>query len=390
VDERGARLREGFIRFSLPEPASPPSARGGPGPPSRWSELAGPLPLLDANPFTREDLPTELPPGGIEVWADVPEHLPTNRVPVLLRAGRETSIRLLAPDPHPLEIRTFDSATGAPIEGVLVVSLTELERRGLDPRWSVPIGLGAGVRTNARGRARLRRLAPRPQRLELHRSGYALRRAEPVDVDGALALPLHPLETDTSASIRVAGPDGDPLEGAAVGLVVEGAESARWARVDADGIARFGGLPAGTALVHLPDWPALRRARGWHSADSGASLVRAQLDRRALHLEPGRHAKATLGFLSDTDDGGTLAGTVRGLGGGPVPHVGVLLRSDDEAFGVAAVTNEGGDFEISGLPPGAYRLEAGGTHQEVAIQRGGTHIAVTWVTPRAEATKPAR
>lgn len=389
VDERGTPMRDGTLQFSFG--TTGPFTRSGfdRARLDRWRELADPLPLVDANPFERDDLPTELPPGGIDVWADVPGHLPTDRVPVLLHAGRDTSIRLVAPDPHPLEVRAFDSATGDPIAGVLVVSLTELERRGLDPRWSVPIGIGAGARTSSQGRARLRRLAPRPQRLELHRSGYALRRAEPVAVDGSLALPLHPLETDTRASIRVAGPDGDALEGAAVGLVVAGAESARWARVGADGLARFGGLPAGTALVHLPDWLALRRARGWHSADAGLSEVRAQLDRRALHLEPGAHAEATLGFLSDADDGGTLAGSVRGLDGEPVPRAGVLVQPRDATFGIAALTDAGGHFEISGLPPGAYRLEAGGTHQNVKIERGATRITITWVTARPDRTTAA-
>ena len=368
VDERGSLLRDGELRFSV-------GASGL----SAWREFTDPLPLVDSNPFAWDDLPAISPPGGIEVWAEVPGHIPTDRVPVLLRAGRDTSIHLVAPAPHPLEVSTFDSLTGAPVSGVLVVSLTELERRGLDPRWQTPAEVGAGARTDREGRALLRRLAPRPQRLELHRSGYRIRRAEPVEVDGRLSLPLHPLETDTRASIRVAGPNGEALEGAVVGLVVEGAEAARWARVDEHGLARFPGLPAGTALVHLPDWLALRRARGWQSASGEPSRVRAQLDRRALHLEPGSHAQATLGFLSESASGGTLKGRVRGLDGEPVARAEIVLRRWDATFGIAAVADARGEFWISGLPLGDYRLESGNTHQEIAIAAGTIHATITWL-----------
>jgi hypothetical protein len=378
VDERGRRARDGVLQFAFQGADLLSESGFDPARHSQWRELAEPLSLVDSNPFERDGLPTELLRGGIEVWAEVPGHIPTDRVPVLLHAGRNTSIRLVAPDPHPLEVHAFDSSTGAPVSGVLVVSLTELERRGLDPRWHVPLGIGAGARTSALGRAILRRLAPRTQRLELHRGGYEVRRAEPVDVDGLLSLPLHPLETDTRASIRVAGPDGEALEGAAVGLVVEGAEAARWARVGADGLARFSGLPAGTALVHLPDWLALRRARGWQPAEAGLSHVRAQLDRRALQLEPGRRAKATLGFLTETDGGGTLRGRVRGLGGEPVPHAEVVLQHRNAAFGIAAVSDAAGDFAIAGLPPDDYRLTAGGAHHDVEIATGTTRVSVTW------------
>ena len=381
TDERNTRLRDGALRFSFRPPDRLARTGFERAPLSRWRELTEPLPLAAANPFLRDDLPTELLPGGLEVWAEVPGYVPTDRVPVVLRPGRDTSIRLVAPDPHPLAVRAFDSETGAPLSGVLVVSLTELERRGLDPRWQVPLGVGAGARTDRSGQARLRRLAPRTQRLELHRDGYEIRRAEPVEVGGTLALPLHPLSGGSDVTVRVAGPDGDPLEGAAVGLVAPGAESARWTRVDAEGLARFRGVPAGTALVHLPDWAALRRARGWHGFDRGLSEVRAQLDRRALELEPGTHADATLGFLAATNRGGTLAGTVRGIGGEPVVGAGLLLRAGDESFGIAAVSDERGEFRISDLPEGRYRLQAGGTRHDVEITAGTHRIAVTWVGP---------
>lgn len=389
VNERGERVRDGELRFSfrwteLLKRSGADRARL-----FRWRELAEPQPLADANPFERNDLPTELLPGGILVWADVPGYIPTDRVPVILRAGRDTAIRLVTPDPHPLEVEAFDSETGAPVEGVLVVSLTELERRGLDPRWSEPTGRDAGARTNSEGRARLPRLAPRPQRLELQRSGYEIRRAEPVEVDGSLALPLHPLKTGSRATIRVSGPNGEALEGAAVGLIVEGAEAARWERVGADGFAHFTGLPAGNALVHLPDWLELRRARGWHSADGGLSQVRAQLDRRALKIDSTSAARATLGFLSDSDHGGTLRTRVVGLDGEPVAGVGALLKRQDGSFGIAAVSDDRGEFAIFGVPPGNYLLDAGGTHQEVVITKGSTRATITWLSARKARDSPA-
>jgi len=382
VNERGERIRDGELRFSFRGADLLTSSGADLARLLRWRELAEPQPLADANPFERNVPPTEQLPGGIVVWAEAPGYIPTDRVPVVLRTGRETAIRLVTPDPHSLEVRAFDSETGEPVEGVLVASLTELERRGLDPRWSEPTGRGAGARTNSEGRAWLPRLAPRPQRLELQRSGYQIRRAEPVQVDGSLALPLHPLKTGSRATIRVSGPNGEALEGAAVGLIVEGAEAARWERVGADGFARFTGLPLGNALVHLPDWLALRRARGWHAPNGGLSQVRAQLDRRALEIDSTSAAQATLGFLSDSDHGGTLRVRVLGLDGNAVAGVGALLKRPDGAFGIAAVSDDRGEFAIFGVPPGNYLLDAGGSHQEVVMTQGSTRATIDWLTDR--------
>jgi hypothetical protein len=301
-----------------------------------------------------------------------------------MRRGETSSVRLVVPDAHQLEVRTFDSETGTPISGVLVVSLTELERRALDPGWEVPVLVGAGARTNARGLAVLRQLSHRPQRLEAHGSGYALRHAEPVEVDGALALPLRRLDASGTLEVRVAGPDGAALEGAAVGLVVANAEAARWERVGARGVAVFEGVPPGDALVHLPDWLALRRARGWHAPGEGLANVRAQLDRRSALIEPGEVAQVALGFLSPDAAGGSLDGSVHGLDGRPVPRAGVVLQSPDAAFGIAAVADGRGEFEITGLPPGGYQLLAGGTRQAVEITRGTTRVAVTSVKAGSE------
>ncbi|MGI9430621.1 MAG: carboxypeptidase-like regulatory domain-containing protein, partial [Myxococcota bacterium] len=79
---------------------------------------------------------------------------------------------------------------------------------------------------------------------------------------------------------------------------------------------------------------------------------------------------------------GTLRVRVVGLDGEPVARVGALLRRPDGSFGIAAVSDERGEFAIFGVPPGTYLLDAGGTHQEVVMTQGSTRATITWLSAR--------
>ena len=150
---------------------------------------------------------------------------------------------------------------------------------------------------------------------------------------------------DAAIAVRVEGPDGQPLPGAAV--EIRGSGGARSAPTGADGTAELAGIPAGTYEVRVrpPGLPPLRAVR-------------------AIEVAPGGRAATTCRVPAFD---GEIAGRVLDEKGSPVAGIEVEARPigvsrNEGSFvpegTVPAPAATGADGAMTGAAPRATRLSA--------------------------------
>ena len=138
-----------------------------------------------------------------------------------------------------------------------------------------------------------------------------------------------------------------PLPGATV--AVSGENVSRTAVTDRHGDYRFDDLPQGEYRVQVEFAPKFVPKVAGLVVETG----RTTLHNVELRLAPG--AASTRDYRERSQQG-AIAGTVRDTGGGVLPGVTVRVLGPATTRGVT--TNSRGEFRFSGLPSGAYRIEA--------------------------------
>jgi len=255
-----------------------------------------------------------------------------------LRARTSTQ-RFIGPDPIDLELRLAAERAlvvevrderGKPVIGA------EIEVRGADP-------LPKGARTGKDGFARPTGLGAGPLRVTARASGYDETTASIGSSETRVRIVLRRLGTLT---VTVIDPDGRGAEGATVSIAGGLLSVPRSTTAGKDGIARIGGLAAGSydlratkgMLVAAPDIGVLL-ARG---ADATARLV----------LVAGRSL-----LVHVVDDEGRVV---------PSAEI-VVVEGGISPFPLLATTDSKGDATISPIAPGAAAL---GAHATGYVPRG--------------------
>ena len=272
----------------------------------------------------------------------------------------------------------LDDATGAPVPRAVV----KLETKAADPSDAV-------AWTDDRGGFTFSRVPPGRYSLSAQRDGYdmarfgTVSREQPPEVlslataeDRRVTLRMRPVG---SISGTVTGPDGDPLAGANISLLVPGYNRRKpryWgshgAQTDARGRYRIGGLPAGKyVLAASAQWqrPAAMAevVRGQAPEESKyAPLFYPNADRiaaaTAIALGPGKNLEG-FDFQLSPQPVGKLAGKViLPADAGPTAQVTVQVSDADQSvpgtsMGIG-VNPADGAFEVNGLLPGRYLVSA--------------------------------
>ena len=301
----------------------------------------------------------------------------------------------------------LDDATGSPVPRAVV----KLETKSAEPSDAV-------AWTDDRGGFAFSRVPPGQYSLYAQRDGYEMTRfgtvsrEQPPEVlslapaeDRHVTFRMRPVG---SISGTVTGPDGDPLAGVNVSLLVAGHNrrkprygQSQGAQTDARGRYRIGGLPAGKYVL---------MANGqWQVAAAMAEVVRGQAPEEARYApqfypNADRIAAATPIVLPpaknlDGFDFQLLPQPVSRVTGklvlpadtGPNPGIMAMIREEDDvvpgsSLG-AGVNPADGTFEFNGLLPGRYVVSAvlnGQTRQYRGVERVEVGRAPAQVTVRLE------
>jgi len=272
----------------------------------------------------------------------------------------------------------LDDATSAPVPRAVV----KLQTKSADPSDAV-------AWTDDRGGFAFSRVPPGPYSLTAQRDGYEMTnfgtvsREQPPEVlslaaaeDRRVTLRMRPVG---SISGTVTGPDGDPLAGANISLLVAGYDRRKpryWqqhmTQTDARGRYRIGGLAAGKyILMANAQWqrPAAMAevVRGQAQEESKyAPLFYPNADRIAaatpIVLAPGKNLEGFDFQLSPQPVGKIAGKVILPADAGPNAQIMVQIREEDQSvpgssMGVGA--NQGdGTFELNGILPGRYLVSA--------------------------------
>jgi protocatechuate 3,4-dioxygenase beta subunit len=268
--------------------------------------------------------------------------------------GGDGSRPAAAPSAPSLEVVVTERG-GAPLEGALVTAFPEASapRAALLPREA------RSVFTGRDGRARLDRLPPGPWRVRVHARSLVTRTLRRVSA-GPLAVTLERGGVVTGTVVSSAG---RPIDGARVVLAGDGP------------------LPSGfsedaTRNVAVSDARGAFRLEGIGPSPETLSV---RATGHAVAERPGVNAGERVEFV--LFPGATLQGTVRDDAGRLVEGA-LVIAAADRPWGEeppSARTDRQGRFEMAGVTPGEYALEA----REGGRAPGFGRVVVA---PEAEAT----
>jgi hypothetical protein len=334
VDERGERLSEGTVSFRVPDTKE--LMKRGMSPLRYLTDRF----LADANPALLTDLPDDADGLPVEAVACAPGLASPPEV-FTVALHRTTAVRLVAAKGGgSAEVRVVESDSEAPIAGATVVSLTELDRRGLraDELRGTP-GPGSAV-SGPDGRCVLTGLAGGTHAIEVDAPDHLRGRTD--WTAGPLVVRLDRAVGAGSVTVSVTGPDGKPAAGIKVAL----ARSGRTATTGADGRALLDSVPAGDQYVRLelPDGPGLD---AW-AAKMGDGLVMLA----EVEVEPGGHYAAELGCRSGT---AAVEGRLVTESGAPIASARVSAFVNLAI--VEAVSDRDGVVRFANLPDGTIQPE---------------------------------
>ncbi|MDG1050760.1 MAG: hypothetical protein P8R46_11190, partial [Planctomycetota bacterium] len=261
----------------------------------------------------------------------------------------------LAPAPG-LRVRVVEAGTQRPVEGARVFLAEETERKSLG-RWRLrdtPAHASTKTRfaeTDASGHAVLQLPKKRPLILFANADGFPA--GEFLEVSGEEEVVLE-LNRGATVAAEVVDMNGNALEGVEVSMRsqrVEGGSGSprRVARTDELGVALFEHVEAGVATVRVePPRMRPRQPKGWRESSERVDVTEGE--------EVG--VRLVMPMSSE------VFGRVR-LGGAPLPDArvrfavmegGELLRSETTSGSLRAITDQGGEFSLRGVPTGTFEV----------------------------------
>lgn len=278
----------------------------------------------------------DLTPGDYTVMAHKEDYFPGEYPdPVTIDGNDTTGIDIAL---SPLVYGSIagiitDATTSNPIEGADVVV------RG-PGHWNVH-----HAETGADGAYMIDELLPGDYMVSAHKEDYFPGEyPDPITIDGndttGIDIALSPI---VPTGIRGTVTDistGDPIEGAMVRAIdVDGWHHHRWAVTDTNGDYEIETPP-------------------------GEYRVTAYAEGYLMEEYPSNVIVPETGFVEDIDFAltgfsfGSISGTVTDTSGTPIENARVMARKYDSWFGHCAWTDENGDYTISELIPGDYRVHA--------------------------------
>ncbi len=261
----------------------------------------------------------DLPRGVVWILADAPGHARMSTQRVLDRGGREITVGL--PSERDLTVWVQDEKEQAIDQATVLVTAG-------DP-------LPYGALTDARGAARVGRLAPGPWTVKAAARGY-----EAVTRSGVTADLTITLRRLGGLDVRVVAVGGGPVADAEVTIVGSSLWPARTAVTDRAGVARIAGLLAGAYD--------LKATRGDLVSETmiGVELERGEHAEVTLSLRPGRRITA---LVTDGDGDNPIV----------VPAADVaLVESGLSSFPILGRTGADGTVTLGPLPAGPATLAA--------------------------------
>jgi hypothetical protein len=329
VTEDGHACREGTVAFKCP---GLKLLRRGTAP----LELPRDAPLADGNPVVLVDLPDDMDDLDVVATALVPG-MAAATAQFTVSAQQVTSVRIVVPKGRSAEVRVIESETDVPIAGASVVSLTEAERRRVQPReLGGTSGLGAAV-ADLDGKCVVGGLGPGEHEFVVDAPGH--RRAEVKWSQGVLKVRLDRVAGTGSVNVTVIAPDGNP----AADTVVEEMNGDRRETTGPDGRARFDDVPAGLAFfcLDLESFSSADSLRRWREKmESGLALM-AQVD-----VAPGGSHEVELGMRRPA---ASFEGRLVTEDGSPISGMSVMLMADLAIH--RATTDEAGFVRLPEVAP---------------------------------------
>ena len=308
--------------------------------------LLRPQDLAAANPIVVADLPASIAGLTVKVQARVPGFPPGEERKVALAERGTTEVRLVVAPARSLEVQVADALGGGPVAGARVLSITELERREVEasglsgergPGWAT---------TDAEGRALLTDLGVGLHDIEVTAEGRAPLTPRGVDPGPApLALRMERIRSGATLRAIVKGPGGVPVPEVRVELRLLDRDSEVVLTTDASGVAEFGGLAAGHAIVRvdLIQWMEIAKKRGWPEGNFSEL-------HEPIEIREGERREIVLGFLGGT--AAVLCTVVDGAGA-PVSGVEVTLSGSTH---LSETTGAKGTVEFKGVATGKFSI----------------------------------
>ncbi len=235
--------------------------------------------------------------------------------------------------PVEVEVALRHAPGDTPIAGATVLA-SRTQRPGYGERTQRATSGAAGI-------ALLTELPPGPLFLRIQRPGRAEFQAGPFEVTAAGAPISLTLPLGQAVEVTLLEVDGTPIPDATVELVSSGPETAAFRPVraasDANGVARFAGVPPGP-------WEASRAhgtAQDGDSADLAQRCTVTETEPLRVTLQPRGRARVTGRFPE----------------GLAVPDGTLVRLVPDGATTPRATSTQAGVFVLRGVEPGLYRVE---------------------------------
>lgn len=313
--------------------------------------LLDPMHLEDVSEFEVDGLPDALCELPFEVGAIRSGFAAAAPQGFTLLEGTVVEVVVVLPRPLRTRLTLVDSTSGEPVDGATAFSITELERRGLDPKevWQ---GVGpARATSDVLGEAWLDGLGPGLHHVEVSAGGYRNVVLWECEAGVPLEVPMTPTRVPGRIVARVRDPFGEAVVDFPVQLSPVATDSQVRVFTDAEGRAHFEGLHPDGYTVGLPAdaFAKLRVERGY--MDSPVHFVPHPL---YGELSEGETLEMDLGYVP-----GNARWDIRVVDSEGVGLAGeeVLLRGP---FQLDSTTDGGGLCRFEHLPPGTWALTVGG------------------------------
>jgi RNA polymerase sigma factor (sigma-70 family) len=348
VDERGERVREGSLSLAptgdfatdlITKMMADVVANG-----NRFARIHERFDLAKQNPVVVSDLSGDLLGCALRATATVPGYPPAESTDASIEAGKVARLTIALAPARRVVFDVRDAATGAPIAGARVLSLTELSTRRVQAE-SIETADGEGwSTTEINGQCTVDGLGAGDHEVEVLADGYCAGSLEvATSAPQPVTVRLETSHDDSMLEVLVTDPDSAPVDGIDIHVNTRGRRTPLVVATDAAGIARFRGLPAGLQFVQMRSttWALRSRDGGW----GGRPAVLAA----SVELARGETRRVALGHPRAT---ASLSCVVVDERGQPSPGIAVRLFGPSARDGV---TDAEGRVEFRDLLAGAYR-----------------------------------
>jgi RNA polymerase sigma-70 factor, ECF subfamily len=303
--------------------------------------------LAEHNPLVLTHLPKALCRKTCTVSASAPGFAPPLPSQFVLEFGKRAVIQLVPTLSSSLRVHVVDAATGEPVVGSSVLSMTERKRRNL-PRIADlgPDGPGF-ARTDSGGYAQLGGLGSGSHSIDTFASGYRVsQRSWTQGSKSTLEIRLEPVKRPANIDVFVRSPAGVGVAGMEISLSLTSGPNLQ-AITDVDGRLQFAQLDPGWYTVWLGYQGVLDNFGVEATNGEIISTV------RSFNLGAGETQELVMGFL---DGSATWIIEVSDAGGLPAP--GVSVTAHGPAF-LSEKTDADGRVQFEDVPEGDWKLSVG-------------------------------